>query len=109
MTELTATALQQQIANSSQPVFVDIYSPQCGPCRTLLPVLDELATEFHGNVNFVKLNALSDDAAAEACVTWGVRSVPTLLIFKDGTEKARRTGATSKAQLKSWIEDSVKA
>lgn len=109
MTELSATALQQQIAASPQPVFVDIYSPQCGPCRGLLPVLDELSTEFQGTVDFVKFNAVADDTSVQACAAWGVRSVPTLLIFQNGTEITRRTGAASKTQLKSWIEESLKA
>lgn len=108
MTELSATALQQQIATSPQPVFVDIYSTQCGPCRMLLPVLDELSAEFQGIVDFVKLNAFADDTSAQACADWDVRGVPTLLIFQNGTEVTRRTGAASKAQLRSWIEESLK-
>lgn len=108
MTELSTTALQQQIATSPQPVLVDIYSPQCGPCRGLLPVLEELSAEFRGSLDFVKFNAVADDTSVQASAAWGVRAVPTLLIFQNGTELTRRTGAASKTQLKSWIEESLK-
>ena len=109
MTDTTTTALQQQIATSPLPVFVDIYSPQCGPCRSLLPVLEELSADFQGSVDFVKLNAVADGATVQACADLGIRGVPALLIFRNGTEKARRTGSASKTQLKAWIEESLKS
>lgn len=90
-------------------MFVDIFTPQCGPCCQLAPVLDELAAEFNGRVTFVKMNAVADAATTQLCGELGVRSVPTLLIFQSGTEKSRRMGLASKTELASWIEESIKA
>lgn len=104
MTEITAIELKDHIANSPVPLLVDIFSAQCGPCRQLAPILDELAVEFHGKVTFLKLNALADPEATQICADLGVRNVPTLLIFNSGAETSRRTGAASKSELHAWVE-----
>lgn len=103
MKEITAADLINTVAAAALPLIVDIYSPQCVPCRSLLPVLNELETEFAGRFDFVKVNALADDESTKTCGKLGVRNVPVLIIFKGGTEVARRVGGASKAELQSWI------
>lgn len=107
MTEVTATELKHHIATSPLPVLVDIFSPQCGPCRQLAPILDELATEFQGKLIFVKFDAVATDESTQFCADLSVRSVPTLLIFRNGQEAARRTGTSSKSELRSWIYEAA--
>lgn len=103
MKEISAADLNDILANAVLPTLVDIYTPHCGPCRSLAPVLDDLAIEFAGKLDFVKINASADDASMKACGKLGVRNVPALIIFKGGTEVARRIGAPSKTELQSWI------
>lgn len=109
MTEITATELKHHIATSHKPLLLDVFTTQCDPCRRLAPILEELAPEFEGKVTFVKMNAIADDLATQTCADLGVRSVPTLLIFQNGLEIQRRTGTTSKTELHSWIESSLKS
>ena len=103
MKEITAAELKNTVATAALPLIVDIYSPQCAPCRSLLPVLNDLETEFAGKIDFVKVNALADDESTKTCGDLRVRNVPVLIIFKGGTEVARRVGAASETELKSWI------
>lgn len=109
MTEINATELKHHIATSPLPLLVDIFTPQCGPCGAVAPILEELATEFEAKLTSVKINAISDDLATQTCADLGVRNVPTLLIFQNGVETHRRTGIASKAELHSWIESSLKS
>jgi thioredoxin 1 len=107
MKEISAADLKNTVANAVLPTLVDIYTPHCGPCRLLSPVLDELAAEFAGKIDFVKINALADDESTKTCGELGVRNVPALIIFKEGTEIARRTGSASKSDLSAWIASNV--
>jgi thioredoxin 1 len=88
------------LAGRGRPVLVDCYTPGCGPCAALAPVLDELATEMAEQLAVVKVDVAATPAIARR---FGVRSVPTLLLFQDGALKATRSGGASRTQLLTWL------
>lgn len=85
-----------QVLKADKPVLVDFYADWCGPCRALAPTLENLASEFDGKVDIVKINV---DEAGELAGSFGIRSIPTLLLFKDGDVVQSQVGGASQAQL----------
>jgi len=81
---------EEQVINSEQPVLVDFYADWCGPCKMIAPFLMELADEFKGKVKIAKLNV---DQNAQAATRFGVRSIPTLILFENGEQKEMMVGA----------------
>ena len=92
----TETVFHQDVLNSAQPILVDFWADWCGPCHVMAPVIDELATEFAERVTVGKVNV--DDEPALA-VQYGIRSIPTLLLFKEGQVIDRTVGITPKHVL----------
>ncbi|MBO9428674.1 thioredoxin [Sulfitobacter sp. R18_1] len=101
---VTKETYEAEVTNSSVPVIVDFWAPWCGPCKSVAPLLDELASEFAGRVKIVKVNA---DEEPELAASAGVRGLPTLLSVVKGDVKASRTGGASKSALKSWVEEAI--
>ena len=92
------------VEKSSVPVLVDLWAPWCGPCRTVSPALEQLATERAGSLKLVKVNV---DKAPQISQRFEVQAVPTLLITKNGEILARRAGAAPVAALRMWVDDTL--
>jgi len=99
------SSFETEIAGHKGVAVVDFWATWCGPCRMIAPALDELATELAGKVKIAKVDV---DEAPETASNFGIRSIPCLVMFKDGKEADRVVGAQSKAQLKTWMENAVK-
>ena len=105
MTETTTDAtFATDVLNSAEPVVVDFWAEWCGPCRMIAPALDEISHEMEGKVKIVKLNVDENPAVA---AQYGIRSIPTLLIFKNGQLASQKVGAASKTELSKWISTSI--
>ena len=96
ITTLTDTNFNEEVKGSDQPVLVDFWAEWCGPCKTVAPILEEIAGEQAGKVRIAKLNV--DDAPVTA-QEFQVMSIPTLILFKDGEVQARMVGARGKAHI----------
>ncbi|MBU6449864.1 MAG: thioredoxin [Rhodospirillales bacterium] len=101
---VTDDTFATDVLNSGKPVLVDFWAEWCGPCRTIAPSLEALAEEYEGKLDVVKVNI---DENPMAPTQYGVRGIPTLLIFKDGKVAAQQVGAAPKSVLKAWIEKSL--
>ena len=104
VTDLTESIFDKTINDSSKPVLVDFWAPWCGPCRSLAPVVEELAEEFAGKMSFCKLNV---DDCPTIPSRYSIRSIPTVIIFKNGTIVDQVTGAVSKSNLHDVIQKTL--
>lgn len=90
--------------NSDLPVLVDYWAEWCGPCKTIAPMLDEIAVEYAGKVKVAKLDV---DAYKDTPAKYGIRGIPTLMLFKNGSVEATKVGALSKSQLTAFLDQNV--
>ena len=94
-------SFQTDVLQSDQPVLVDFWAEWCGPCKQIAPSIDELATAYDGKVKFAKIN-VDENRAVPA--RFGIRGIPTLMVFKDGQLAGTHVGALSKSQLAQFID-----
>ena len=102
--EVDAARLDALIARSDVPVVVDFWAPWCAPCRMMAPAFAETASRMEPAARFAKLNT---DEAQQVAARYGIRSIPTLIVFKGGREVARQPGAMATTQLMRWVADSL--
>lgn len=98
---ITDSNFDQEVINSSKPVLVDFWAEWCGPCRALTPILEEVAAVHGENVTFTKINI---DENPQAPAKYGVMSIPTLILFKNGQVEAVKMGLLSKSHLMAFVE-----
>jgi thioredoxin 1 len=100
--EVSDTSFATEVTQSSLPVLVDFWAPWCGPCRMVAPVIEELATTYEGRVKVAKVNV---DDNPQVAAQYGIRSIPTLLIFKQGQVVDQLVGAVSKKTLANKLDE----
>jgi thioredoxin 1 len=101
---VTDDTFEAEVLKSEQAVLVDYWAEWCGPCKMIAPILDEIASEYAGKLKIAKVN-IDDNQATPA--KFGIRGIPTLMIFKNGNVEATKVGALSKSQLTAFIDSNL--
>lgn len=101
---LTDDSFEAEVLQSEHPVLVDYWADWCGPCKMIAPVLEEIADEYEGKIKVAKLNI---DENAGTPPKYGIRGIPTLMLFKGGNVEATKVGALSKSQLTAFIDSNL--
>ena len=101
---LTDDSFESEVLQAEQPVLVDYWADWCGPCKMIAPVLEEIADEYDGKIKVAKLNI---DENSGTPPKYGIRGIPTLMLFKGGNVEATKVGALSKSQLTAFIDSNI--
>ena len=102
--EITDKSFEDVVLKSDKPVMVDFWAAWCGPCRMVGPIIEELSSDFEGRAVVGKLDV---DANQEFAAKYGVRNIPTVLVFKNGEVVAEKIGALPKSQLEQWVKENL--
>ncbi len=102
--KVSDTNFESEVLKSKEPVVVDFWAEWCGPCKMIAPALEEIAGSLNGKVKIVKLNVDENPATAQK---YGIMSIPTLMLFKNGELASRQVGAAPRQKLEQWITASV--
>ncbi|HKJ71839.1 MAG TPA: thioredoxin TrxA [Gammaproteobacteria bacterium] len=102
--DVTDGTFEDEVLNADKPVLVDYWAEWCGPCKMTAPILDEVSDEYTEKLKVAKLNI---DENPNTPPKYGVRGIPTLMLFKDGNVEATKVGALSKAQLQAFIDENL--
>lgn len=101
LSSITDSNFENEVLQSSTPVLVDYWAEWCGPCKQLIPILEELAPSYEGKIKIVKLNIESNNSTASK---FGVKAIPTMMLFKNGKVVATKVGALSKSKLTEFLD-----
>ena len=101
---VTDASFEQEVLKATGPVLVDFWAEWCGPCKMIGPILEEIAGEYNGKLRVAKLNI---DENTNTPQKYGIRGIPTLMLFKDGNVEATKVGAVSKSQLAAFIDGNL--
>jgi thioredoxin 1 len=102
--KVTDASFDKDVLGAAGPVVVDFWAEWCGPCRMISPALEEIATEMEGKVTIAKLNV---DENPNIMMRYGIRSIPTLILFKNGEPASMQVGAVPKGRLTDWIKSAI--
>ena len=100
----TDATFTQDVLKSEKPVLLDFWAEWCGPCKMIAPILDEIATEYQDRIKIAKLNI---DENPQTPPKFGIRGIPPLILFKNGTVEAQKVGAVSKSQLSAFLDSNL--
>jgi thioredoxin 1 len=103
--KVTDASFESEVLKADRPVVVDFWAEWCGPCKMIAPALEEIATELGDSAKVVKLNVDENPGVAGKL---GIRSIPTLIVFRNGAAVAQKVGAAPKGALKQWIDESIR-
>jgi thioredoxin 1 len=101
---VTDASFDSEVLQSKQPVLVDFWAEWCGPCKMIAPVLEELAGEYGDKLKICKMDV---DSSTETPAKFGIRGIPTLILFKGGNAEAQKVGALSKTQLREFVDANI--
>ena len=101
---VTDDTFEPEVLQSETPVLVDYWAEWCGPCKSIAPILDEVAKEYEGRLKIAKINV---DENQNTPAKFGIRGIPTLMLFKTGNVEATRVGALSKSQLTAFLDSNI--
>ena len=101
---VTDASFEEEVLKSDKPVVLDFWAPWCGPCKQIGPSLEEISDEMADKITVAKINI---DENPNTPTQFGVRGIPTMLVFKNGEAAAKKVGAVSKTAIVEWIEDSI--
>lgn len=104
ITHITDDTFEAEVLKAEQPVLVDYWAEWCGPCRMIAPILDDVAADYAGRVKICKLNVDENQATPPK---YGIRGIPTLMLFRNGQVEATKVGAVSKSQLVAFLDSSL--
>ena len=101
---VTDATFEPEVLKSDTPVLVDYWAEWCGPCKSIAPILDDIAKEYDGRLKIAKINV---DENQQVPAKFGIRGIPTLILFKNGVAAAQKVGAMAKGQLTSFIDSNI--
>jgi thioredoxin 1 len=104
ISHVTDDSFESEVLNSDVPVLVDYWAEWCGPCKVIAPVLEEIASEYQGKMKICKLDI---DANESTPPKYGIRGIPTLMLFKGGSVEATKVGALTKSQLTAFLDSNI--
>ena len=104
ITYVTDETFESEVLSAESPVLVDFWADWCGPCKMIAPILDEIANEYDGKIKVAKLNI---DENPNTPPRYGIRGIPTLMLYKNGNVEATKVGAVSKSQLTAFIDSNI--